>query len=203
MIKRVLDFLAGRAAPEPNKSADEFQLAVAALLIEAAQMDETFDAGERETIGRLLGEKFNLSSAEVATLVAQAEKAVGGATQLFRFTHQINKSMPPEKRAEIIEMLWEVAYSDGILDPLEDMLLRRVAGLIHVTDRDRGLARQRALEKLKAAKLSRGGYSKLLRGPAHAKKGKTPASGRGPTKPIELVLSRASSWWRLTCRAPW
>ena len=45
-------------------------------------------------------------------------------------------------------MLWKVAYSDGVLDPLEDMLLRRIAGLIHVPDRDRGLARMRALEEL-------------------------------------------------------
>ncbi|MES0403732.1 MAG: TerB family tellurite resistance protein, partial [Hyphomicrobium sp.] len=44
-----------------------------------------------------------------------------------------------------------VAYSDGVLDPYEDALVRQIAGLIHVPDRERGLARRRALEKLKAA----------------------------------------------------
>ncbi len=48
-------------------------------------------------------------------------------------------------------MLWEVAYADGVLDPQEDMLLRQIAGLIHVPDRDRGEARKRALEKVAAA----------------------------------------------------
>jgi len=43
-----------------------------------------------------------------------------------------------------------VALSDGVLDPYEDMLLRQIAGLIQVPDKDRGLARQRALEQLKA-----------------------------------------------------
>ena len=51
-----------------------------------------------------------------------------------------------EQRVGIIEMLWEVAYADGVLDPHEDMLLRQIAGLIHVPDRERGLARKRALE---------------------------------------------------------
>ena len=31
-------------------------------------------------------------------------------------------------------MLWKVAYADGVLDAYEDMLLRRIAGLIHVSD---------------------------------------------------------------------
>ena len=44
-------------------------------------------------------------------------------------------------------MLWKVAYADGVLDPHEDALLRQIAGLIHVSDRDRGLARQRALDE--------------------------------------------------------
>jgi uncharacterized tellurite resistance protein B-like protein len=151
-MKRVLDFLSGRTSIEPTKGADEFQLAVAALLVEAAQMDESFDASERATIAHLLEGRFGLDAKAVSTLMAEAEKAVGKSSQTFSFTHQINRTLPPEKRGEIIEMLWQVAYTDGILDPLEDMLLRRVAGLIHVTDRERGLARQRALEKIAGRK---------------------------------------------------
>jgi uncharacterized tellurite resistance protein B-like protein len=45
-------------------------------------------------------------------------------------------------------MLWEVAYADGVLDPLEDSLLRRVGGLIDVSDHERGEAKQRVLRRL-------------------------------------------------------
>ena len=55
---------------------------------------------------------------------------------------------------QVIEMLWKVAYSDGILDPHEDMLLRQIAGLIHVSDQERGSARKRALDRLSATKPS-------------------------------------------------
>ena len=45
-------------------------------------------------------------------------------------------------------MLWEVAYADGKLDAAEDMLIRRIAGLIHVEDIDRMKAKQKVLNKI-------------------------------------------------------
>ena len=59
------------------------------------------------------------------------------------------KNISHEERGQILEMMWQVVYADGVLDPHEDALLRRIAGLIHVSDQERGLARQRALAKLK------------------------------------------------------
>ncbi len=150
MIDRVLDFLSGRRAPEFAKSSDDLEVAVAALLIEAARMDDQFDAAERATIERVLAEKFNLAPDAVHDLVIAAEGAVRQSTQFFPFTREIVKRISHEDRGHILEMMWEVAYADGVLDPHEDMLLRRIAGLIHVSDTERGLARQSALEKLKA-----------------------------------------------------
>ncbi|MGE0240406.1 MAG: TerB family tellurite resistance protein [Parvibaculaceae bacterium] len=148
MIDRLLDLLSGRAAPAPAGNARDLEHAVAALLIEAARMDENFDATERGTIEHLLAERFDLDPEAVYALIADAEQAVRQSTQYFPFTRQINDTLSGEERVQIIEMLWKVAYADGILDRYEDMLLRRIAGLIHVTDRDRGLARKRALTAL-------------------------------------------------------
>jgi uncharacterized tellurite resistance protein B-like protein len=50
-----------------------------------------------------------------------------------------------EERVHIIEMLWEVAYADGVLTAEEDSLIRRVAGLIYVSDTDRAAARRNVL----------------------------------------------------------
>jgi uncharacterized tellurite resistance protein B-like protein len=151
MIERLLGFLTGREIPGLDSGADEVQLSVAALLVEAARMDSNFDAAERATIGRLLAERFELSPESVRSLVEQAEQKVQYSAQYFPFTHEICKRLSLEQRVEIIEMLWKVAYSDGVLDPYEDMLLRQIAGLIQVPDKERGLARQRALEQLKAS----------------------------------------------------
>ena len=51
----------------------------------------------------------------------------------------------------MIEMLWEVAYADGILHDFEANLIRRATGLLHVSDRESGVARKRVLEQLDIA----------------------------------------------------
>ena len=48
----------------------------------------------------------------------------------------------------MIEMLWDVACADGVIHDFEANLVRRVAGLIHVSDRDSGAARKRALARM-------------------------------------------------------
>jgi len=128
---------------------DELQVAVAALLIEAARVDDAFEEKERTVIARLLERRFGLGAVEAQLLEDAAEQRAERSAQLFGFTRTINQRLPRERRVELIEMLWEVAYADGVLDPLEDTLLRRIGGLIDVSDRERGAARLRVMERLR------------------------------------------------------
>ena len=150
MIDRLLDLLTGGAERASEKRADDLALSVGALLIELACMDDKLDAGERRTIEHLLARNFNLDPKSVQSLVEQAERAMKSSTQYFPFTQQICRHASAETRVQIIEMLWTVAYSNGALDPHEDGLIRQIAGLIQVSDWERGAARKRALEKLEA-----------------------------------------------------
>jgi uncharacterized tellurite resistance protein B-like protein len=80
--------------------------------------------------------------------LAAAERESDRSVELFHFTRIINERLSFQQRVDLIEMLWEVAYADGILDEYEDSLLRRVGGLIYVPDRERGMARRRVLQRL-------------------------------------------------------
>lgn len=131
-----------------QRDQDTLQVAAAALLVEAAMMDETFDDSERATIERLLTERFDLAAGEVAALVEEARTEVESSNQLFGFTRVVADAFDNEQRVELMGMLWEVAYADGELHDLEASLMRRLAGLLHVSDRDSGRARQAARERL-------------------------------------------------------
>jgi uncharacterized tellurite resistance protein B-like protein len=145
MFDAMIGLLTGR---EYSMAADERDLrtCVAALMVQVARVDDPLDAAERAVIERLLADRFLLSAVETRELVAAAERAVDQSTQIFRFTDSVVRRVDVADRVRIIEMLWEVAYADGVLDPHEDQLVRRIAGLIHVTDCDRGLAQQRVLK---------------------------------------------------------
>ena len=135
------------SVPEPS-SLPDLRLSVAVLLLEAARQDDAFDARERAMIQKLLTSRFALSSEDCARLMAAAEARVAQMVQLHGHTSEIAAEMTPQERIELIEMLWDVAYADGVLDPEEDLMIRRIAGLIYVSDRDRVLARQRVLARL-------------------------------------------------------
>jgi uncharacterized tellurite resistance protein B-like protein len=148
MIDRLLDLLAGRGEWTSEKRVNDLPLAVAALLIELARMDDKVDVGERRTIEQLLVRMFGLDAGSVQSLVERADREIQRSAQYFPFTQQICRHASAEMRVQIIEMLWTVAYSNGALDPDEDALIRQIAGLIQVSDWDRGAARKKALEKL-------------------------------------------------------
>ena len=133
---------------ETGRQHEALQLALTALLIEAANSDDRFDEAERGVIERLLESRFNLSRSDADELLAAGEAAASEAAELFHFTRIINQRLSFKERVELIEMLWEVAYADRALDEYEDSLLRRVGGLIYVPDRERGEARQRVLKRL-------------------------------------------------------
>ena len=134
-------------APAPQRDPDP-RLSVAVLLVEAARQDDTFDAKERAVIEQLLARQFGLSAEECRALTDAAEKRVGEMVQIHGHTSEVFESTTPSERIRLIEMLWEVAYADGVLDPEEDLLIRRIAGLIAVEDRERVLARRRVATKL-------------------------------------------------------
>lgn len=135
------------AMPEPPLRGPQARLSVAVLLLEAARQDDRFDPSERAMIEKLLTQRFELNPQELAQLMAAAEEHSAQMVQLHGHTSEIAREMSPEQRVQLIEMLWDVAYADGVLDPEEDLLIRRIAGLIYVSDRDRVLARQRVLAR--------------------------------------------------------
>jgi uncharacterized tellurite resistance protein B-like protein len=146
LFDRLTAFMRGDEAPAHD--GDGLRLAVAALLVEAARMDDRFDPAEREAILRLLSTRFQLDTASAEQLLGVAERAEAKSAGLYRFTKTVIEAFTAAERIDLIEMMWEVVYADGVLDPEEDALVRRIAGLIHVEDHDRGAARLRALARL-------------------------------------------------------
>jgi uncharacterized tellurite resistance protein B-like protein len=150
MIESILEWING--GPDRQREGgwrqDELQLALTALLVEAANSDHHFDPEQRAVIARLIEKRFKLSQSDAHALLAAAERRASESAELFHFTRIINERLSFEERVGLIEMLWEVAFADGTLDEYEDSLLRRVGGLIYVPDKERGMARQRVLKRL-------------------------------------------------------
>jgi uncharacterized tellurite resistance protein B-like protein len=146
LFQQLMTILKGEAPPKSGPA--DLREAVAVLLLEAAHRDQSFSPEERAAVTRLLMSRFQLSEGECRDLIAAGEKTNADMTQLHPYTRAVAEQMDPTARIELIEMLWDVAYADGVLDPEEDALIRRIGSLIYVSDRDRVLARHRVLARL-------------------------------------------------------
>ena len=138
------DFLKRLTAPAPTQLPDQdARLALTALLVRVARTDGQYDAEETARIDAITAARYGLDSALSKALRNDAEQLETEAPDTVRFTRAIKEAVDYEDRVGVIEALWQVALADGQRSQEEDTVLRLVANLLGVSDRDSALARQR------------------------------------------------------------
>lgn len=126
------------------------EVAVAALLIEAARADGVYATAERGAVLALLCEMFDLDPGGAEQLCAEGETAQEQAPDLVRFTRIVKNALDEGERQRLMEGLWQVVLVDHHRDPHEDALLRRLPPLIALSDHDNARARRTVLARLSA-----------------------------------------------------
>ena len=116
---------------------EPFELATAALLVELARADFSESEKEVQAIRQLLQKRFELTEEALDTLMVNAKRRADQAVSLHEFTHRLNRELPEVVKLAIVEMLWRVSHADGRIDKHEEQLVQRIAGLLHISDRDR------------------------------------------------------------------
>ena len=122
---------------EKKENIDNKGILLTALLIHAAKIDENYTNAEKEIIKKAIINLNITESDKVEELIKQAEKKEQDSNQIIDFTKEIKKN-PMDYRIKIIEILWKIVYSDGTSDGYESNLIRRVCGLLYVSDKDSG-----------------------------------------------------------------
>lgn len=144
-LKDLIFGTAGSAA-ETGASPDR-KTALAAVLIEMAAADNEFDPAEEELILGILQQKFSLTAEQARLLTEHAAAAREKSIDLYTFTREINTACSREEKLEMMEMLWEIVYSDGRLDGHEDSLIHRLTRMLNLDHKDMIDAKLRAAAK--------------------------------------------------------
>ena len=128
-----------------KKSTDNINyknILIASLLIHAAKIDENYTENEKNIIKKALIELDEIDSKKADEIMVLAEKKEKESNQIVEFTQKIKKENMDFK-LKIIEILWKIVYSDGTNDNYESNLIRRVCGLLYVSDKESGLIKVR------------------------------------------------------------
>lgn len=138
------DLLKRLAEPDPAPLVDaDARLALGALLVRVAKIDGHYHAEEAAVIDKLLARRYKLGPFEVTSLRREAEEMEAAAPDTVRFTRAIKDAVPYDDRLSVLEALWAVVLADGVRDSHENSMLRLVANLLGINDRDSNLARKR------------------------------------------------------------
>ncbi|MDT8367604.1 MAG: TerB family tellurite resistance protein [Longimicrobiales bacterium] len=148
MIDAIRDFFRATMEPDPDETPDtrseDLRLAACALMLELAWADEAFTDAERTHLEGAVRRHFGLDPAQAEALIEMAEGARREATDLYRFTRLIREEYSLGQKMVLAEILWGLVYADGELSSHEDLLLRKISGLLDLEVAYLSEARNRA-----------------------------------------------------------
>ena len=124
-----------------DKNSENILVLIAALFVHAARMDKNYTDKEKSIILKALSNISSKKESEVKIILGEAEKKENHSNQILEFTKEIKK-LEKSFRLKILEVLWKIIYSDGVSDMYESTLMRRLSGLLYVSDRESGIIKQ-------------------------------------------------------------
>jgi uncharacterized tellurite resistance protein B-like protein len=148
MIKSLTVWFNSEVNDNPKDASDHpLELATAALMMEVARADFDRSSEEIDLILQQLAGRLHLSSSEISNLVALAEDTSEEAHDLYSFTRILSDAFTYGEKKKLVVDLWEIALADTNIDPQEDHIIRRIAGLMSVDHSDLMHARAQAKAK--------------------------------------------------------
>ena len=132
---------------EKNKSIEDPLTKIAALLIHVARIDENYTEKERNIIKKAI---IDLGSNDEAidNVLIKAEEIEKNSNQILDFTKEV-KNMNKESKMKIVEVLWNIIYSDNSADMYENSLMRRLTGLLYLSPKIVGDLKEKVKNDLK------------------------------------------------------
>ena len=134
-----------------QNNTDDLRL-LTGLMLETANIDGHVDQQEVDKISKVLIDIFHEEPSAVEAELKKCLEELEEHKSFHSFTSQINQSFSNEKKIILLEILWEIILEDGELHDFESNLMRRLAGLLYISDVQCGNAKKRALKKSQLTK---------------------------------------------------
>lgn len=133
MIDKLLSLFKEPQTQRPQHTLD---LACAVLLVEIMKADYELLDEEKSSLRKQLQNLFSLSEPDSQALFEQAESFSSQSNDLFQYTDVINRHWNLVEKYKLIQGLWQVAYSDNVLDKYEEHMIRKISDLLYLPHSD-------------------------------------------------------------------
>ena len=148
MKRFIKKFFGEKSSNKENQDAlnsSVIEEAVAVLLLRAANIDGKKDEQEIEAIKRLIIQQFNYDEEKADMLITSASEKEESSADLFEWSKIINDHYDLDSKKIVFSMMCEIICADGLIDPFESNLIRRLSGLLYISDKDAGAIKKKVM----------------------------------------------------------
>ena len=133
LVEKISQAVQATEGQQDETREDALRLCTAVLMVEVARADYDFDESEFRLLLDLIKAHFALSGEDAMELANAATEAAEDSVSLHQFTQRLHKHLSEGEKAEIVSLLWQVAYADGYLDKFEDSIVLKISDLLYVS----------------------------------------------------------------------
>ena len=148
MKRFIKKFFGEKSSNKENQDAlnsSVIEEAVVVLLLRAANIDGKKDEQEIEAIKRLIIQQFNYDEEKADILITSASEKEESSADLFEWSKIINDHYDLDSKKIVFSMMCEIICADGLIDPFESNLIRRLSGLLYISDKDAGAIKKKVM----------------------------------------------------------
>ena len=148
MKRFIKKFFGEKSSNKENKddlNSSLIEEAVVVLLLRAANIDGNKDEQEIESIKKLIIKQFNYDEEKANILIISASEKEENSADLFEWSKIINDHYDLNSKKIVFSMMCEIICADGLVDPFESNLIRRLSGLLYISDKDAGAIKKEVM----------------------------------------------------------
>ena len=114
----------------------EIILASTCLLLSIADADNNIDDKELSIIDEIIQDFFDVNKEDTNTIINNAKKSLTESTDYFSYGKILNESFSITDKVDFLSCIFEVAYSDGEYHYLEEHMIKKIANILHIENKD-------------------------------------------------------------------
>ena len=114
----------------------EIILASTCLLLSIAHADENIEETESQIIDEILQDFFSINQKQAKETMALAEEELKKSTDYFSYGNKLNEAFSLTDKIDFLSCIFEVAYSDGEYHYMEEHMIKKIAHMLNIENKD-------------------------------------------------------------------
>ena len=146
MVKFIKNFFSSKKENPIYDDDLDLNLAIIVILLRASSIDGNKDDLELNMIKDIAQKELNIEKEVLESLYTKAIEEEDFTADIYKYTKIINDNFEENDKLNILKLVCKIINVDKNIDPFESNFVRRLSGLLYITDRQAGEIKKEFLD---------------------------------------------------------